>query len=260
VQRKSGGNIRPRIELYKNIHKLGSCFLIARTTKFFNFSMSKTKRVFTDALFVYVNDKYSKFVILQSSIHNEWARKYSGSLKLDLRYSPSNCFVNYPFPQELTKNFETNLDKRGVEYHDHRRQLMLKLQLGLTKTYNLFHTRDLSIPHVIKASKQPEEICEAAFKDIITLRDLHKQMDELVLQAYGWQDINLAHDFYEVDYLPENDRIRYTISPDARKEILQRLLKLNHEIYEQEVKDGLHAKGKKKKKKIKKNDKQLKLF
>jgi len=60
----------------------------------------------------------------------------------------------------------------------------------------------------------------------------------------------LAHDFYEVDYLPENDRVRYTISPDAGKEVLKRLLKLNHEIHEQEVKASLHVKGK-----IKKNKK-----
>ena len=45
-------------------------------------------------------------------------------------------------------------------------------------------------------------------------------MDKTVLNAYGWQDIDLAHDFCEVDYLPENDRVRYTISPDARKEVL----------------------------------------
>ena len=31
-------------------------------------------------------------------------------------------------------------------------------------------------------------------------------MDETVLKAYGWEDIDIAHDFYEVDYLPENDR------------------------------------------------------
>jgi len=51
---------------------------------------------------------------------------------------------------------------------------------------------------------------------------------DAVLKAYGGEDIYLAHDFYEVDYLPENDRVRYTISPDARKEVLKRLLKLNH--------------------------------
>ena len=99
-----------------------------------------------------------------------------------------------------------------------------------------------------------------AVHDILHLRELHKQMDETVLKAYGWEDINLAHDFYAVDYLPENDRVRYTISPDARKEVLKRLLKLNHEIHEQEVKAGLHIKGKNKKKQKADSSEQMKLF
>ncbi len=85
-------------------------------------------------------------------------------------------------------------------------------------------------------------------------------MDETVLKAYGWEDINLVHDFYEVDYLPENDRVRYTISTDTRKEVLKRLLKLNHEIHEQEVKAGLHVKGKSKKKQRADATEQIKLF
>jgi len=79
-------------------------------------------------------------------------------------------------------------------------------------------------------------------------------MDNAVLEAYGWQDVALNHDFYEVDFLPENDRIRYTISPDARKEILNRLLELNHKIHEQEEKDGLLVKTKKGSKAKRKND------
>ena len=85
-------------------------------------------------------------------------------------------------------------------------------------------------------------------------------MDETVLKAYGWEDIDLSHGFYEVDYLPESDRVRYTISPDARKEVLKRLLKLNHKIHEQEVKAGLHAKGKTKKKQKANASGQIKLF
>jgi hypothetical protein len=50
------------------------------------------------------------------------------------------------------------------------------------------------------------------------------------------------------------------ISPDARKEVLERLLKLNHEIHEQEVKAGLHVKGKTKKKYKADVSKQIKLF
>ncbi|KHE91391.1 MAG: hypothetical protein SCABRO_02866 [Candidatus Scalindua brodae] len=95
---------------------------------------------------------------------------------------------------------------------------------------------------------------EEAVAGIIKLRELHMKMDNVVLEAYGWQDVALNHDFYEVDYLPENDRIRYTISPEARKEILKRLLELNHTIHEQEEKDGLLEKTKKGSKTKREND------
>ena len=125
---------------------------------------------------------------------------------------------------------------------------MLKMQLGLTKTYNLFHDPELSPDIVEKASKQSAEIAAEAYQDILKLRDLHRQMDEAVLAAYGWHEdsekwgsaIDLRHDFYEVDYLPENDRTRYTIHPDARRKVLKHLLILNHERYNEEVKQGLH--------------------
>ncbi len=98
------------------------------------------------------------------------------------------------------------------------------------------------------------------YEDILKLRDLHREMDEAVLATYGWHEdsenwgpaIDLHHDFYEVDYLPENDRIRYTIHPDVRKELLKRLLLLNHERYEEEIKQGLHDKKTKKKKTVRK--------
>lgn len=71
-------------------------------------------------------------------------------------------------------------------------------------------------------------------------------MDEAVLEAYGWhidskagKALDLKHDFYEVEYLPENDRVRYTIPEDIRKKILERLLILNHKMYKKEVEDGL---------------------
>ena len=36
--------------------------------------------------------------------------------------------------------------------------------------------------------------------------------------------------------------VRFTISEPARREVLQRLLKLNHARYAEEVQQGLHAK------------------
>ncbi|MGC8732381.1 MAG: hypothetical protein ACP5RC_09000, partial [Halothiobacillaceae bacterium] len=49
------------------------------------------------------------------------------------------------------------------------------------------------------------------------------------------------HAFHEVPYLPENDRVRFTISEVARIKVLRRLSELNRQSYEEEVARGLHG-------------------
>ena len=108
---------------------------------------------------------------------------------------------------------------------DHRQE-------GLTKTYNRFH--------------DPAETSA----DIQKLRQLHVEMDNAVAAAYGWTDLDLGHGFHET-----KQGVRYTISEAARREVLARLLKLNHERYAEEVKQGLHEKKKPKATKGKKEAK-----
>ena len=112
----------------------------------------------------------------------------------------------------------------GERYHEHRRAFMRQLWLGLTDIYNLFHTRDLTPAQVAKVSKKSQEDAEAGYQGILELRRLHRELDEAIRDAYGWHSLDLGHDFHEVETLPENDRVRYTISPMARKEVLRRLL------------------------------------
>ncbi|MBK8027682.1 MAG: hypothetical protein IPK19_41455 [Chloroflexi bacterium] len=102
---------------------------------------------------------------------------------------------------------------------------MLNRQEGLTATYNRFHN--------------PDEHST----DIQMLRDLHRQMDEAVALAYGWGDLDLGHDFHDTA-----QGVRYTISEPARREVLRRLLALNFERHEEEVRLGLGTGGKKGKK------------
>ena len=182
----------------------------------------------------------------------------------NLNYSPNECLETFPFPQNLNQQQEQQLETIGEAYHEHRRKLMLSIHLGLTKTYNLFHSSAISEQAVNEKDKQitslqkhlektPNTISfNEALQGILKLRELHVKMDNAVLDAYGWNDIALNHDIYEVDYLPETDRVRYTIHPDSRKEVLKRLLELNHKIHAEEVAAGLWdkkptAKAKKKK-------------
>jgi Eco57I restriction-modification methylase len=231
--------------LYRTIGLMEKVLIHTRVTKTHAFTYTDTKSVFSDATVVFA---ITQFSVLQSNVHEHWAWNYSSSMKGDRRYAPSDCFETFPLPQNLSPKAQIQLDQIGDDYHEHRRQLMLSLQIGLTKTYNLFHKKELSITDVEKESKQPTAVCEKGYRDILKLRDLHVEMDNTVLSAYGWTDMNPHHDFYEVDYLPENDRVRFTISPEARREVLKRLLKLNHEIHEREVAAGLwDKKGKRKK-------------
>ena len=96
-------------------------------------------------------------------------------------------------------------------------------------------------------------------EDIARLREIHVEIDEAVREAYAldeerepaireyeeriasaplpaWREIELGHGFHET-----RQGIRFTISPQARVDVLDKLLALNHYRYEQEVKQGLHS-------------------
>lgn len=213
---------------YAKSNSLGGCFITAATTKYLNFSWTPSGRIFTHALFTFTTDRWDLYAIVQCGIHEVWARKYSGALKQDLRYSPSKCFDTFPFPRGMWQTTNPNLATLGERYHEYRRALMKSLWLGLTDIYNLLHTRDLTPADVARVSKKPLPEAEAGYEGILKLRRLHCELDLAVRDTYGWTDLDLGHDFVEVDTLPENDRVRYTISPAARKEVLRRLLAENH--------------------------------
>lgn len=201
-----------RNELSEKLQPLQRALVIAAVSKTVAFVFAETTSVFSHKLIVIASDKFSDFAILQSALHYHWAWKYSSTMKTDLNYSPSDVFQTFPFPQPQTPNLQS-LESIGEQYHEYRKQSMLARQEGLTKTYNRFHE-----------AKETSD-------DIIRLRELHVEMDHAVAQAYGWSDLDLGHGFHETA-----QGMRYTLSEAARREVLARLLKLNHERWEDEQK------------------------
>lgn len=106
---------------------------------------------------------------------------------------------------------------------EHRQSVMRERAIGLTTIYNYLNDGQENAT------------------DIGHLRELQIQMDQAVADAYGWNDLDLGHGFHQT-----KQGLRYAISEPARCEVLDRLLLLNHERYEEEVKQGLHEKGSKK--------------
>ena len=210
------GDKRPA--LYRAIAPLQRVLIIAQTSKTLAFTFVPKGIVYSHMTVVIASDKAWWFTLLQSNHHIAWVLQYASSLKGDARYIPRDCFETFPFPK--ISNPETHsIGEIGEAYHEYRRQLMLNRQEGLTKTYNRYHN--------------PEETAAG----IARLRELHVEMDQAVAAAYGWDDLDLDHDFYNT---PQG--LRYTISEAARREVLGRLLELNHQRYEEEVLAGLHEK------------------
>lgn len=250
--------------LYESIKNNSRVLARTQASKHNVFEFLKNGYVYDQKIVVFTTESLVHYSILNSTFHEVWIWKYAGDLGgTTLNYSPTNILETFPFPKE----YNHPLEEIGEAYHEHRRQLMLKTQLGLTKTYNLFHTTASELQQIAKGEESLEDKAfekqfgkeaarlrkylantpgtisfNEAVAGILKLRELHVQMDQAVLEAYGWTDIQLRHDFYEVDYLPENDRTRLTIQPDARKEVLKRLLELNHKIHEEEVRAEAEAK------------------
>ena len=171
------------------------------------------RMVFSEGVIVFPIATHAAFCALQSRLHDIWARFFGSSLEDRLRYTPSDCFETFPFPEDWEAH--AALENAGKAYYDHRAALMVEHDEGLTKTCNRFH--------------DPYETAPAIQK----LRDLHAAMDRAVLDAYGWTDIPTACDFlldYEIDEETWGARkkpYRYRWPDEVRDEVLARLLELN---------------------------------
>ena len=64
---------------------------------------------------------------------------------------------------------------------------------------------------------------------IVELRDIHVAIDEAVMRAYGWDDLDL-----KIGHHPTKIGIRWTVSKETRFELLDRLLEENHRRYKLE--------------------------
>jgi len=240
-----------RPELYAKLEGMQSVIVNSQVSSHLVFAACPTNWVFAHTVNLFCLETYAGFVCLQARPHALWAKFFASSLEDRLRYTPSDCFETFPFPE----NFETNprLEAAGQAYYEFRAALMVRNNEGLTKTYNRFH--------------DPEETS----LDILQLRDLHATMDRVVLDAYTWTDIPTACEFL-LDYEEDDDDdasaatsgassgkgrkkrkpYRYRWPDAVRDEVLARLLALNAKRAEEERLTGAAAAAKGKPAKAKK--------
>ncbi|WP_229051463.1 hypothetical protein [Aeromicrobium sp. Leaf350] len=162
-----------------------------------------TGHVFSDATEVFAFSSYGDQAVLSSSLHQLWAITYGSGMRNDPRYTPSDVFETFPRPVATTL-----VEEAGRSLDHFRRDVMLRRNLGLTKLYNLVNDPEVA------GTKDPE---------IAGIRQAHVDLDAAVLDAYGWNDLDPQHGFHEYRKM-----LRWSLSPLARVEALDRLLEENH--------------------------------
>lgn len=199
--------------LYRTIKPLKRVLLRARVSELHMMAFVSNGWIYSEQLVVFAFDDYYHFALLQSNTHEAWVWKNASSPESRNRYTPTDCFETFAFPQTPAEPARAEAERLGEAYHEHRHQVMLSRQLGLTKTYNLFHNP------------------QCADADIPRLRELHAAMDRAILACYGWMDLDPDHGFHA----NERSQMRFTIGSTVRREVLRRLLALNLEIAAREA-------------------------
>jgi hypothetical protein len=210
--------LRPGLELQLAIERLQRVLVIAQTSKTQS-PVIVPKCVYSHKLIVFASDDTALCGLLASSLHYNWTIEYSGSMKTDPVYAPTDCFETFSFPT----NGVTGIRASAEEFLNARSSVMEQAGTGLTPAIS--------------------QINDPADRDRVVqvARLAYEGLDRVVVAAYGWDDLTekLNHGFHANKW-----GIRFTVGPDARAEILARLLALNHERYAEEVTAGLHGKGK----------------
>ena len=105
-------------------------------TKHLSFRFFSTEWVFSHRVKVFDVQSEAIFAVLQSSIHEAWARATSSTLGQTMNYSTSDSFDSFAFPQEARWS---DINAIGATYANVREKCQEQRCLGLTGLYNLLH-------------------------------------------------------------------------------------------------------------------------
>lgn len=141
-------------------------------------------------------DDYAMGILL-SSAHTAWTVARCSTLEDRLRYTPTTVFMAFPWP-DRSEDSVAAVGTASAELIAHRDQLCLEREIGLTQLYN--------------------ELDEGAHKP---LRELHRDLDLAVADAYDWprrvaqDDDEIVRLLLERNLAISRGEINYAPFPDA---------------------------------------------
>jgi hypothetical protein len=190
----------PRRELYEAIAGFDRTLAVAATSSTLAFAFLPTDLLYANAIYVIALDGWGDFATLQGIFHDLWVRRFTSSLKGDVRYTSADAFETFPRP-----DVTDHMNEAGRAFYEARQSAMGDREVGLTAVHNLIND-----PH--------EES-----HDVQGLRLLLCEMDVAVGAAYGL-DLELDRIHRQL-----GDKVRWTLPVDQEVKLLNAVLKLTYE-------------------------------
>lgn len=186
--------------LYDAISGRQEVIAVSAVTKHLVPSRVSSDAIFSHGVIVFCDASPGRYAVLSSEAHVLWAWTHGSNLETRLNYNIKSCFDAFPMP-----DISPDLISLGEALHVRRSEILSSRGIGITSLYNL-----VCDPNVDAG-------------DIVALRDLHIDIDREVVDCYGWDDLILAHGFHTYKRVE-----RWTLAPEVRSELLDRLLAENH--------------------------------
>ena len=192
------GDKRPA--LWQKIHSQGLQRLLLQTrhAKFLVPTFVPAEAIYSESVVLFPSESFGLFALLNSGVHETWARQTSSTLGRELRYTPTDVFYTFPLlPDEKLRE----LEPIGHRLFALRQELCRREDCGLTRLYTRMH--------------QPKTAALAE------LRQLHRELDIQVLRLYwgDWQVPVESHAFRETPL-----GTRFVLNRAIQQEILNRIL------------------------------------
>jgi hypothetical protein len=176
---------RPRSELIKELNDVETALVVnSGASPQFSIARVSSRQVFAHSLNVFPETEGWIFPLLQSRVHELYARLVCSTMKDDLRYTHTTAMQTFPLPHCLRQSSpgidRSEIDQMiciGTEYLELRRGILSMQQIGLTELYSQFNS-----PKYVDA-------------ELGKLRVLHAAMDSAVLSAYRWDDLAKPYGF-----------------------------------------------------------------
>jgi hypothetical protein len=210
-----------RADLMRRIRQREHFIGYSKNTKYPVGMLAPSGWIYTNKVLLIGMERDDLYAISLSTGFRAWLGKFSGgNLGETLSLSISESVAKYPVPDRAVA-------LPGIEAATQFNRLAIGFSrqhgCGLTDVMNAIHS-----PDVLDST-------------ISEMRHLLAVADAEVTHAYGWDDLEVAYDFREFKGGSLSDRWRWALSADVTSMLLDRLVALNRERFENEVARGLHG-------------------